>query len=44
MPALRSLAPFFVFAAGYAVIALAITNSYYQLMMTYSSPTYGWKG
>jgi len=34
MPALRSLAPFFVFAAGYAVIALAVTNSYYQLMMT----------
>jgi branched-chain amino acid transport system permease protein len=34
MPALRSLAPFFVFAAVYAGLALAITNSYYQLMMT----------
>jgi ABC-type branched-subunit amino acid transport system ATPase component/ABC-type branched-subunit amino acid transport system permease subunit len=34
MLALRSLAPFFVFAAGYALIALAVTNSYYQLMMT----------
>ena len=34
MRALRSLAPFFVFAAVYLVIALTITNSYYQLMMT----------
>jgi ABC-type branched-subunit amino acid transport system ATPase component/ABC-type branched-subunit amino acid transport system permease subunit len=34
MPALRSLTPFFVFAAGYAAVALLITNSYYQLMMT----------
>jgi branched-chain amino acid transport system ATP-binding protein/branched-chain amino acid transport system permease protein len=35
MPAaLRSLAPFFVFAAVYATLALVITNSYYQLMMT----------
>jgi ABC-type branched-subunit amino acid transport system ATPase component/ABC-type branched-subunit amino acid transport system permease subunit len=32
--ALRSLWPFFVFAAVYAVTALTITNSYYQLMMT----------
>jgi ABC-type branched-subunit amino acid transport system ATPase component/ABC-type branched-subunit amino acid transport system permease subunit len=34
MPALRSLAPFFVFAGVYAVAAFAVTNSYYQLMMT----------
>jgi branched-chain amino acid transport system permease protein len=34
MPALRSLTPFFVFAGAFAVIALAVTNSYYQLMMT----------
>jgi ABC-type branched-subunit amino acid transport system ATPase component/ABC-type branched-subunit amino acid transport system permease subunit len=34
MPALRSLTPFFVFAAVFAAIALAVTNSYYQLMMT----------
>jgi branched-chain amino acid transport system permease protein len=34
MPALRTLAPFFVFAAAYAAIALLVTNSYYQLMMT----------
>lgn len=34
MPALRSLTPFFIFAGVYAVIALAVTNSYYQLMMT----------
>src|ERR1700754_5279949 len=34
MPALRSLAPFLVFAAGYALIALTVSNSYYQLMMT----------
>jgi branched-chain amino acid transport system permease protein len=34
MRALRSLAPFFVFAAGYALIALGVTNSYYQSMLT----------
>ena len=34
MAALRSLTPFFVFAAVFAVIALAVTNSYYQLIMT----------
>ena len=35
MPALRSLAPFFVFAVVYAVVALAASrNSYYQLMLT----------
>jgi ABC-type branched-subunit amino acid transport system ATPase component/ABC-type branched-subunit amino acid transport system permease subunit len=34
MPALRTLAPFFAFAAGYAAIALVVSNSYYQLMMT----------
>src|SRR4029450_7797151 len=34
MPALRSLTPFFVFAGVYAVAAFAVTNSYYQLMMT----------
>jgi ABC-type branched-subunit amino acid transport system ATPase component/ABC-type branched-subunit amino acid transport system permease subunit len=34
MRALRSLAPFLVLAAGYAAIALGITNSYYQSMMT----------
>jgi branched-chain amino acid transport system ATP-binding protein/branched-chain amino acid transport system permease protein len=34
MPALRTLASFFVFAASYAAIALAVSNSYYQLMMT----------
>ena len=34
MPALRSLAPFFVFAGVYAVVAFTVTNSYYQLMMT----------
>ena len=33
-PALRSLTPFFIFAGAYAVIALAVTNSYYQLMLT----------
>jgi len=32
--ALRSLKPFFVFAGAYAVIAFAVTNSYYQLMLT----------
>ncbi len=34
MPALRTLAPFLVFAAGYAAISLAVSNSYYQLIMT----------
>jgi branched-chain amino acid transport system ATP-binding protein/branched-chain amino acid transport system permease protein len=34
MPALRTLAPFLLFAAGYAAVALAVSNSYYQLMMT----------
>ena len=34
MRALRTLAPFLVFAAVYAAIALVVTNSYYQLMMT----------
>lgn len=34
MQLLRSLTPIFVFAAGYAVIALLVTNSYYQLMLT----------
>jgi ABC-type branched-subunit amino acid transport system ATPase component/ABC-type branched-subunit amino acid transport system permease subunit len=34
MRALRSLTPFFVFAALYAALALLISNSYYQLMMT----------
>ena len=34
MTALRSLTPFFVFAAVYAVIGLVVTNSYYQLIMT----------
>jgi ABC-type branched-subunit amino acid transport system ATPase component/ABC-type branched-subunit amino acid transport system permease subunit len=34
MPTLRSLAPYFVFAAAYAIIALTVRNSYYQLMMT----------
>jgi ABC-type branched-subunit amino acid transport system ATPase component/ABC-type branched-subunit amino acid transport system permease subunit len=34
MRALRSLAPFLVFAAVYAAIALTVSNSYYQLMMT----------
>src|SRR5262249_5623383 len=34
MRALRSLAPFLLFAAGYAAIALGVTNSYYQSMMT----------
>ena len=32
--ALRSLKPFFIFAGVYALIAFAITNSYYQLMLT----------
>src|SRR4249919_3927111 len=34
MRALRSLAPFFIFAGVYAVVAFAVTNSYYQLVMT----------
>jgi ABC-type branched-subunit amino acid transport system ATPase component/ABC-type branched-subunit amino acid transport system permease subunit len=34
MPALRSLAPILIFAAAYAALALSISNSYYQLMMT----------
>ena len=34
MPILRSLIPFFVFAAAYAGLALVVSNSYYQLMMT----------
>jgi branched-chain amino acid transport system permease protein len=34
MHALRSLTPFFVFALGYALVALVVTNSYYQLIMT----------
>jgi ABC-type branched-subunit amino acid transport system ATPase component/ABC-type branched-subunit amino acid transport system permease subunit len=34
MRALRTLAPFLVFVAGYAAIALSVSNSYYQLMMT----------
>jgi ABC-type branched-subunit amino acid transport system ATPase component/ABC-type branched-subunit amino acid transport system permease subunit len=33
-PALRSMAAILVFAAVYAAIALAITNNYYQLMLT----------
>jgi branched-chain amino acid transport system permease protein len=32
--ALRSILPILVFAACYAAVALAITNSYYQLMLT----------
>jgi ABC-type branched-subunit amino acid transport system ATPase component/ABC-type branched-subunit amino acid transport system permease subunit len=32
--ALRSLKPFFICAAAYAVIAFTVTNSYYQLMLT----------
>jgi branched-chain amino acid transport system ATP-binding protein/branched-chain amino acid transport system permease protein len=32
--ALRSLKPFLIFAAVYAVIAFTVTNSYYQLMLT----------
>ena len=32
--ALRSLKPFLIFAAAYAVIAFTVTNSYYQLMLT----------
>lgn len=34
MPLLRSISPILVFAVCYAAIALAVTNSYYQLMMT----------
>ena len=33
-PLLRSLAPFFVFVAAYALVASLVTNSYYQLMIT----------
>ena len=32
--ALRSIMPILIFAACYAAVALAITNSYYQLMLT----------
>ncbi|MGB7620039.1 MAG: ATP-binding cassette domain-containing protein, partial [Pseudolabrys sp.] len=34
MPVARSFFPILIFAAIYAAIALVITNSYYQLMMT----------
>jgi branched-chain amino acid transport system permease protein len=34
MTGLRQLVPILVFAAAYAALALGITNSYYQLMMT----------
>jgi branched-chain amino acid transport system permease protein len=34
MAGLRQLVPILVFAAAYAALALGITNSYYQLMMT----------
>jgi branched-chain amino acid transport system permease protein len=34
MALLRSLVPFFIFAAVYLVIALMVTNSYYQLIIT----------
>jgi branched-chain amino acid transport system permease protein len=34
MPNFRSLVPLFIFAGLYAAVSLAITNSYYQLMMT----------
>jgi hypothetical protein len=34
MALLRSLVPFFVFAAFYLVIAMKVTNSYYQLIIT----------
>lgn len=34
MQNIRSLSPFFIFAAAYAVAALLVTNSYYQLMLT----------
>src|SRR5688572_32832813 len=34
MRALRTLAPFLAFAAVYAAIALIVSNSYYQLMLT----------
>ncbi|HEX2112946.1 MAG TPA: branched-chain amino acid ABC transporter ATP-binding protein/permease [Alphaproteobacteria bacterium] len=33
-PALRSVAAILVFAGAYAAIALAVTNNYYQLMLT----------
>jgi branched-chain amino acid transport system permease protein len=34
MTSFRSLAPLLIFAVLYAAVSLAITNSYYQLMMT----------
>jgi branched-chain amino acid transport system permease protein len=34
MPLMKSLIPFFVFAAAYALIASQVENSYYQLMIT----------
>src|SRR3974390_3167673 len=34
MSAVRSFLPIMIFAAIYAAIAVVITNSYYQLMMT----------
>lgn len=34
MPALRSLLPILIFAAAYAAVALLVTKSYYQLMLT----------
>lgn len=34
MLALRSLAPIILFAVAYAAVALFVTNSYYQLMLT----------
>ncbi len=34
MQNIRSLTPFFIFAAAYAATALLVTNSYYQLMLT----------
>jgi branched-chain amino acid transport system permease protein len=33
-PLLKSLLPFFVFVAAYAVVASLVTNSYYQLVIT----------
>ena len=33
-PAVRAAAPILVFAAVYAAVALVVTNSYYQLMLT----------
>jgi branched-chain amino acid transport system permease protein len=34
MPLMKSLTPFFIFAAAYALIASQVENSYYQLMIT----------